>query len=108
MSLKERTTVCRVCNKEKPHSEFCKKDYGDVLLIDTICLKCAGFGRPSLDELMARPHAGGRPEQILPLQLIQDLYNQGYGFKRIARILREQGINTSHTTVRNKLINNKN
>ena len=104
MSLKIRTMTCRVCCKEKPQSEFYRKTYGDVIVIDDICLKCASFGRPSLDELLARPHAGGRPKLALPLNKIKDLHQQGLGYKSIAKKLREDGYNISHTTVRRKLL----
>jgi len=99
------TQICIVCKEEKPLTEFDAKADSLKIYIDDVCLKCQRTGRKSIEQLITKKHAGGRPEQILPLDLIRDLYNQGYGFKRIARMLGEQGIKTSHTTVRNKLIN---
>lgn len=102
--LKIRTTTCRVCGAEKDLSEFSRKNFGDVIVIDDICLHCDSFGRPSLGELLARPHAGGRPKLTLPLNKIKELHQQGLGYKAIAKKLREDGYNISHTTVRRKLL----
>ena len=103
MSLIERKQECRVCHKEKPLDEFRKDNFGSTIVIDTICLQWCGAGRQSLEELMARPHAGGRPEIDLPLERIKELRESGLGYKSIASILKSMGFDVSHTTVKRRL-----
>jgi len=104
MRLIERNSTCRVCGREKPLSEFHRHAHDDVIVIDDICLNCASFGRPSLEDLKARPHAGGRPKLTLPLGRIKKLHEQGKGYKSISKILKAEGYNVSHTTIRRKLL----
>ena len=57
------------------------------------------------DQPKPRPVSPGRPRREIDADLLRELRDQGYGYKRIAgEYTRETGEYVSHTTVRERLV----
>lgn len=93
------TRVCVVCQEEKILNDFDSKLRGGFPYVDDVCRQCRISGRVTVDTMLNKPHAGGRPRIVLPVEMIKELYAQGRGYKSIASSMKELGYSVSANTI---------